>query len=351
MRRDGHDRARAVSGQDEVRHPDRHLLARERIDRVRPGEAAVLLRPFGLALDAVLSPDRLHPLLEGSSVGMPFEEARHGRVLGREDHRGRAVDGVGARREDLEPLAELRHLELEVGADGTADPVPLHRPDLLGPLPELVEAGEEAVGVLRDLQEPLLQLALLDGALAALARPALGLLVREDRLAGGAPVDRPLLPVGEPLLEHPEEEPLVPAVVLRLAGRDFLRPVVEDAPPGELLLHRGDVRERRLARRNAALDREVLRGEAEGVPPHRAEDLLALLPEVPVQRVRQEVGPRVADVEPVPRRVREHDEEVGPARRRVVRVDEGRLVGVPAGLPLLLEGGAFFSCVHKGRRV
>ena len=215
--------------------------------------------------------------------------------------------------------------------DGPADPVPLHRPDLLGPLPELVEAGEEALGVVRDLQEPLLELALLHGALAALAGAPLGLLVREDRLAGGAPVHGPLLPVGEPLLEHPEEEPLVPAVVLRLARRDFLRPVVEDAPRRELLLHRRDVRERRLARRDAPLDREVLGGEPEGVPAHRAEDRSRPSAEVAVERVRQEVRPRVPDVEAVSRRVREHDEEVGPLRRRVVRVDEGGAGRRPSG--------------------
>ena len=175
----------------------------------------------------------LTPLTHSSSAarsGWSCEESRNRRMLGGEDHRRRTEDRVGSRREDAQLLSQLRHVEVEVGADGAADPVPLHRADLLGPLPELVEAGEEALGVLRDLQEPLLQLALLDGALAALAGAAFGLLVRQDRQAGGAPVDGPLLPVGEPLLHHPQEEPLVPPVVLRLARRDFLRPVVEDAP-------------------------------------------------------------------------------------------------------------------------
>jgi hypothetical protein len=198
---------------------------------------------------------------------MPLRDADR-RVLGSEDQGRRAEDRVGPRREDAQPLAQHRHVEVQVGSDGPADPVPLHRPDLLGPLLQAVEAGQEALGVVGDPEEPLLELALDDGALAAFARPAFGLLVREDREAGGAPVDGPLLPVGEPLLDHLQEEPLVPPVVLRLARRDFLRPVVEDSPAGELFLHRRDVREGRLAGRDAALDGEVL-GGVERVPPIR----------------------------------------------------------------------------------
>jgi hypothetical protein len=65
-------------------------------------------------------------------------------------------------------------------------------------------------GVVADAEEPLLQEALLDRRAAALAQPALDLLVGEHGLVGRAPVDRRLLLVGEPLLVELQEDPLRP---------------------------------------------------------------------------------------------------------------------------------------------
>ena len=47
---------------------------------------------------------------------------------------------------------------------------------------------------------------------------------------------------GEPLLPHPQEEPLVPPVVGGIAGGELLGPVVEQAERPQLLLHPRDVR-------------------------------------------------------------------------------------------------------------
>ena len=75
------------------------------------------------------------------------------------------------------------------------------------------EVVEQAVGVVGDAEEPLLELADLDERAGALAAPVDDLLVGEHRLVDGIPVDGRLLAVGEAALEELQEDPLRPAVV------------------------------------------------------------------------------------------------------------------------------------------
>src|SRR5207244_1648908 len=112
------------------------------------------------------------------------------------------------------------------------------------------------------LEEPLLPHALLDHASASLAAAVDDLLVRQHGLIGRAPVHRRLAAIGQHALVKPQEQPLVPAVVLRLARGELLRPVVEDSPAAELLLHARDVADGPFARMDPALDRRVLGGDA-----------------------------------------------------------------------------------------
>ena len=76
---------------------------------------------------------------------------------------------------------------------------------------------EQLVGVGGRAQVPLLQVALLDqrAAAPAVAVRALDLLARQGPVVG-APVDRRHLAIGQALLQEPQEEPLVPAVVRRV---------------------------------------------------------------------------------------------------------------------------------------
>ena len=101
MRGNGHDRARAVLGKDEVADPDRHFLSGERVDRGLSGvEAFFTAEPRFLVLRLEL----LHLGLEFRRVGSHLRELLDERMLGRQDDERRAVDGVDARREyfDLE---------------------------------------------------------------------------------------------------------------------------------------------------------------------------------------------------------------------------------------------------------
>ena len=110
VRRHGHDRARAVSHQDEVADPDRDLLAAVRIDGVVAGEEAFLLDIAGIAIGA-----RVHHGL-GARLAGGVEQLLVQRMLGREDHAGGAVDGVDARGEDADRLARAGQREIDLRA-------------------------------------------------------------------------------------------------------------------------------------------------------------------------------------------------------------------------------------------
>ena len=113
------------------------------------------------------------------SAGGAGDEPLELGVLGGEDEEGGAEERVGAGGEDREVELELLAAEDDLGALGAADPVALHRDHVLGPGLEQVEVGEQALGVVGDLEEPLLELALHDLGAAALAAAVDDLLVGE----------------------------------------------------------------------------------------------------------------------------------------------------------------------------
>ena len=100
-----------------------------------------------------------------------------------------------------------------------------------------VEIVEQPIGVRGDLQEPLREVAPLDEMRAAPAAPVDDLLVREHGPIVRAPVHRRLALVRETALEEAQEEPLIPAVILGLAGRDLARPIVARSHQADLAAH------------------------------------------------------------------------------------------------------------------
>ena len=227
--RDGHDGARAVVGQDVVGGPDGQLLAVERVDRVAAGEDAGLLALGGLAFDLGQRLDLFAVGVQGGGVllGDQFDGER--RVGGDDEERG-AVQGVRAGGEDGDVLGGLAAVgldhEVDVRALGAADPVLLHGQDALGPVPaQFVHVIEQPVGVVGDLEVPLVQRLLGDGRAAALAGAVDYLFVGQHGLVLGAPVDRGILAVGQAALVEALEQPLGPAVVLRVGGVQAAGPV------------------------------------------------------------------------------------------------------------------------------
>src|SRR4030095_4405937 len=93
-------------------------------------------------------------------------------------------------------------------------------------------------------EEPLLELANDHRRPAAPASAVHDLLVGEDGIAARAPIDAPAPLVREFALQHLQDQPLVPVVVVRQAGRDLTLPGVADPDALQLPLHVGDVLER-----------------------------------------------------------------------------------------------------------
>jgi len=276
-------------------------------------------------------------------------------MLRRQDDEGRAVDRIDARREDFDPavVAAGRHdRELDSRALRAADPVPLHDDDLLGPVGQRIEPGQQLVSVGGDAEEPLLEFARLDDRAAAPADATLeDLLICQDGLIDRAPVHRRALAIGQPALEHLQEDPLVELVVLGQAGGNLAVPGVADAQPLQLPLHVRDVVERRLLRMRAGLDRRVLRRQPEGVPPERMQHVVAAHPLHPRHDVADDVVADVAHVR-VPGGIREHLERVE-LRARRVHFDLERVRRGPFVLPFLVERlglvvGHATSILHSG---
>ena len=89
-----------------------------------------------------------------------------------------------------DPESRLREREFHASTFRPPDPVPLHRQDLLGPAGQLRCGIEQLVGIRRNPEEPLLQIASLDRRAATPAAAVHDLLVGEHRVVHRAPVDR-----------------------------------------------------------------------------------------------------------------------------------------------------------------
>ncbi len=87
------------------------------------------------------------------------------------------------------------------------------------------------------------------------------------------PVNDLSLAVCDAFFEHLEEHPLIPAVVIGLAGGHFTGPVKSEAERLHLRLHIRDVAEGPFGGRDFFSNRGVLSGQAEGVPAHRGHDV------------------------------------------------------------------------------
>ncbi len=333
----GHDGAGAVLQQHVVGRPDGDQLAVDRVDGVRAQEHALLVALGGQPLDLGLA---AHPVPEGAELGLApgaGDQPLGQRVLGGEHEEGGPEQGVGPGGEHPHRLAGLGHLEVDVGPDRAPDPVALHGQDLVAPV-QVLHVVQQPLGVVGDLEEPLGQLSLLDQGVATLAVAVDHLLVGQHRLVVGAPVDRGGLAVGQAALEEAEEQPLGPAVVVRVAGDQRPRPVEGDPQPVEGGPLGVDVLVGPGLGVDPALDGRVLGRQAEGVPADRVEHVVALHPLQPGDHVAARERLQVPHVQ-VARGIGEHVEgvEAGPGGVAVVTAVERQLLPGrhPLGLHLL----------------
>jgi hypothetical protein len=221
------------------------------------------------------------------------------RMLGGQDDVGAAEQRVGSRREHLDHLLGAGHGEADVGADRAADPVALLGQRAGRPV-QAVEIVEQPIGVGGDAQHPLLHHPLLDRIAGLDVDAVLDLLVGQDRAERRAEVDRHLGLVGQAPLVELEEDPLGPLVVVGLAGRELAVPVVGQAQARELVLERRDVARGDRARVDVLALGLALGGQAEAVPAHDPQDVVAHHPLGPGDDVGRGVALGVADVEARP---------------------------------------------------
>ena len=341
VRRHRHDRARAVLHQHVVRDEHRDLLAGDGVRHRAPErhagfrlvDVATQLRGFGDRCVDVL----MHPVLVLGARG----ELEHVGVLGGHHEERGAEQRVRSGREHRVVDPELLAAEHDLSALAAPDPVALHRLDVLGPL-DRGQVVEQAVGVVGDPEEPLLELANLHQVAASLAASIDHLLVGEHRLVVRAPLDRRLLAVGQVALEQLQEDPLRPAVVRRLVRAELATPVDRDAPAMEPVAICRDRPVGGDPRVHAGLDRVVLRGQAERVIAHRVQHAPADPPVEVRDRVAERVVLQMADVR-LAARVRQHLEHVrllAPVNVAVVRRlvgDLPRVLARPQLLPLGLD--------------
>ncbi|MPN06113.1 hypothetical protein SDC9_153368 [bioreactor metagenome] len=267
----------------------------------------------------------------GCRLGGEWVFGCHGDVSG-------AHQRVGTGGEHLEHagLADGGQVVGEVDFDAfrAADPVLLHQLDLFRPARQVVECGEQLVGVGGDLHVVHGDLALFDDGAGAPALAVDDLFVGEHGVVDRVPVHGAELFVHQALFVEAGEQPLFPAVVLGRAGGEFALPVDGEAERLELRAHVIDVRVGPPGRRDVVLHGRVFRRHAEGVPAHRLQHVVALH----LVEAREDVADRVvahmAHVQ-FPGRVREH-------RQAVVLGFAGVFDGAGgAGFIPVLLGGAF----------
>ena len=325
-------RAGAVVHQHEVRDVHRHpRVLVERMDRLDRRAIAGLLRRLDLG-DA-----RAAALTFGDELGRLWIALGYrlcDRMPRRNRDEARPEDRVRPRREHFDFVDSvdcLGEAESELQAAALADPILLHQANLVRPLIEGRQPLEQLVGELRDLEEPLRELAPFDRRAGAPALAVDHLLVGENGHVDRVPIDLAFLAVDEAGVEQVEEQRLFVAVIIGIAGRELAAPVEREAKLLQLLAHCRDIGPGPFAGMDLALHRGIFRRHSEGVPAHRVEHFHSLHPPVAREHVAHGVIAHVAHVD-APRWIGEHLEDIGLGLAAAAVGDEGPLL-VPARLP------------------
>src|SRR5680860_1382576 len=123
------------------------------------------------------------------------------------------------------------------------------------------------------------------------------LLVGEHGLVDRVPVDLPRLAVDQARFQHVEEQALLLVVIIEVAGGQLACPIERQAHAFELAAHGGDVVVGPFGGMNAALYGRVFRRQAEGVPAHRMQHVVALRAHIAGHDVAHGVVPHMAHMD------------------------------------------------------
>src|SRR6185436_3836200 len=221
-------------------------------------------------------------------------------------NRSCAEDRIDACGEDPDLLVAVFDRKIDKGTFTSTNPIALALQYLFRPASfDLVDVSNKLFRIVRNLQEPLFEIALLDCRSTSPTDSTRRLFVRKDRLFLRAPVNLRNFLICQISLQHLQEEPLVPLVIVWTVGCNFTTPVVADPQTLQLPSHVFDVVFCPVARVHTPLDRCLFRRLTETVPANRMQDIEALQTFEPGERVADGV---VADVTHVqkPGRIRQH---------------------------------------------
>ena len=337
--RHAHDGAFAVTHEHVVADPHGQRLTGQRMLHGKPSGDALLLhlRDVGFhdaATTAFVDERRNCCVLRRGLGGQ--------RMFRCDGQEGNAHQRIGARgkhaQQTLLTINVVR--EGEVHTRTATNPVGLHGTHALRPARQAVQCGQQFFGVARDVQVVHRDFALLDERTRAPATTVNDLLIGEHGVVDRVPVHGARALIGNALLEHAQEQPLVPTVVVGAAGGHLAVPIDAEAQRLQLALHIGDVVVRPLRRRHLVLHRRVFRRQAESIPAHGLQHVAALHAHEAADDVANGVIAHVAHMQ-APARVREHAQAVILLARGVFDGAESAVLIPPA------LGGRF----NGGRRV
>ena len=304
----------------------------------QPGVEALLLR----RLDHRLAGAQLAAFGdEGGRRRIARGQGGGDRMLRRQGDEGHAEQRIGPGGVNLDPVdpgfrGDQRKVQLRAGA--VADPVLLHRAHAFRPPVHPIQRRKQVGGVFGDAEEPLRQQLLFHQRARTPAAAVDHLLVGQDRAVHRVPVHPAFLALHQSGGHEVQEQLLLLAVIWRVAGREFARPVQRQSHALQFGAHIGDVLMGPFGRMHAALACGVFRRQAERVPAHRVQHGKAARALVARHHVAQRIVANMPHVD-LAAGIREHLQHIifGLAVGRQI-LDMEAAVPVPFLLPARLCG-------------
>ena len=199
--------------------------------------------------------------------------------------------------------------EIDLGTDRTADPVALHFLGAFRPVDRL-KTFQQTVCVSYDIDDPLTHVLADDRITAAFALAVDDFIVGEDGSEFLTPVDRHVDTFGKSVFKEKLEDVLGPFVIGRITGGDLLRPVIGKTDVLQLVGEESDVLLRESFRMVAGIDGILLGRKSESVKSHRMQDVVAFHPLFTGNDIRCRIAFRMADMQALAGRIREHIENI-----------------------------------------